>query len=425
MSNIYPFCPLLCGIRTNFILEHIKKCKNKALLGVKYMQCPYNPRHIFGKKVFQMHVDRCPDRFKKKNKKQEDKSKKEEENKEEIKKEEIEKEEKEEEKEGIKKEDIEKEEKKEEIEKEEEKEENEKEENKEETKKEESKEEIKKEEIENDEEKLEIEKEEKKEENKEEIEKEEKKEETKKEEIEKDEKNNGENIFIEEEENDDEEEGFIRSAKRHLTSINLDRYSHNKTLRILLSRPDDKNPRKQSENIINQLYLKKKLIEKQKEKEEKRLEEELNLIKKKKEEEEFKKIIPMTKNNSSSHLRFKGILKHKRETEPQLRKTNSSYKTTFNTNCDKEKEKSIEESLIHFNETDSENSEEISPRYNNDYKRKKRRSVTFKGFVKVFVFDGKKKKRRIPQRSAFANSKLKKEPENQNDNITEIYMKSL
>ena len=132
----------------------------------------------------------------------------------------------------------------------------------------------------------------------------------------------------------------------------------------------------------------------------------------------------MIKNNSSSNLRFKGILKHKRETEP-IRKTNSLHKTTFNISYDKEKEKSIDESLIHFNETDSENSEEISFRSNNDYKKKKKRSVTFKGFVKVFVFDGKKKKRRILQRSAFINTKLYKEPENQNDQITDIYMKSL
>ena len=346
MSNIYPFCPLLCGIRTNFILEHIKKCKNKALLGSKYFQCPYNPKHIFGKKVFQMHVDRCPDRFKKKNKKQEDKLKLEEEKKEET----------------------------------------------------------------------------EKEEDKEVIEKEEEKEEIKKEEIENHKKNNRKNLFIEEDEIDDEEEGFIRSHKRHYTSINLDRYSHNKTLKILLSRPDDKNQRKQSENIINQLYVKERLTEKQKEK---KSEEELNLIKKKKEEEELKKKISLIKKNSSSDLGFKGVLKHKTETEPQLRKTNSLHKITFNISHDKEKEKSSDESLIHFNETDSENSEEISPRLNTDYQRKKKRSVIFKGFVKVFVFDGKKKKRRILQRSAFTNTKLHKEPENQNDHITDIYMKSL
>ena len=41
------------------------------------------------------------------------------------------------------------------------------------------------------------------------------------------------------------------------------------------------------------------------------------------------------------------------------------------------------------------------------------------------MFDGKKKKRRILQRSAFTNTKLHKEPENQNDQITDIYMKSL
>ena len=73
MSFLFPFCPLLCGQRTNIILEHIKNCKNKNLFGTKYFQCPYNPTHIFGKKVFQMHVDRCPDRFKKNNTKEENK----------------------------------------------------------------------------------------------------------------------------------------------------------------------------------------------------------------------------------------------------------------------------------------------------------------------------------------------------------------
>ena len=53
MSFLFPFCPLLCGQRTNIILEHIKNCKNKNLLSTKYFQCPYNPTHIFGKKVIE------------------------------------------------------------------------------------------------------------------------------------------------------------------------------------------------------------------------------------------------------------------------------------------------------------------------------------------------------------------------------------
>ena len=99
MSFLFPFCPLLCGHRTNFILEHIKNCKNKNLLGTKYFQCPYNQSHIFGKKVFQMHVDRCPDRFKKNNAKEENKEIEKKEEKDEKEEENVKEKEEEEEKE--------------------------------------------------------------------------------------------------------------------------------------------------------------------------------------------------------------------------------------------------------------------------------------------------------------------------------------
>ena len=68
MSQLYPFCPLLCGQRTNSLLEHIENCKNKSFLNIKYFQCPYNPIHIFGMKAYEKHVKNCPDQ---KNKKKE------------------------------------------------------------------------------------------------------------------------------------------------------------------------------------------------------------------------------------------------------------------------------------------------------------------------------------------------------------------
>lgn len=71
MSQLYPFCPLLCGQRTNSLLEHIEICKNKSFLNIKYFQCPYNPIHIFGIKAYEKHIKNCPDL---KNKIKEDKS---------------------------------------------------------------------------------------------------------------------------------------------------------------------------------------------------------------------------------------------------------------------------------------------------------------------------------------------------------------
>ena len=71
MSQLYPFCPLLCGQRTNSLLEHIEICKNKSFLNVKYFQCPYNQIHIFGMKAYEKHIKNCPDL---KNKTKEDKN---------------------------------------------------------------------------------------------------------------------------------------------------------------------------------------------------------------------------------------------------------------------------------------------------------------------------------------------------------------
>ena len=67
MSQLYPFCPLLCGQRTDKLIEHLKNCKNKNLLGVKYFQCEYNPIHIFGKKAYEKHIKKCPDKYKNNN----------------------------------------------------------------------------------------------------------------------------------------------------------------------------------------------------------------------------------------------------------------------------------------------------------------------------------------------------------------------
>ena len=67
MSQLYPFCPLLCGQRTDKLIEHLKNCKNKNLLGVKYFQCEYNPSHIFGKKAYEKHIKKCPDKYKNNN----------------------------------------------------------------------------------------------------------------------------------------------------------------------------------------------------------------------------------------------------------------------------------------------------------------------------------------------------------------------
>ena len=370
MSLFFPFCPLLCGHRTNFILEHIKNCKNKHLLGVKYFQCPYNPTHIFGKKVFQMHVDRCPDRFKNNHK-----EKKEEETL----------------KISVKK----KEEEKEEDKKEEEKEENTKEEEKEKDKKE-------KEEEKEEEKEIEEEKEEEKEIEDEKKQKEEKKKVDDKE----------GNIIIE----DEKDENDLILPKRHHTSIMLDRYHHHSILKELLFKPDSNFfKRKQSEHIPNKY--------KDKLKEDEIINNEL--LKIHENVSEIKEMNQKSKNNSSKNLIFKGILKHNLEKEKNenltVRKHNSSHKVTLFLKNSKNKG----EPLINFDDDSDNDSDDDAQIANINFKRgRKRRSVTFKNFVKVFVFDEKKNKP-VTRRSAFAKSSIKKKPEMESEDISAVYMKSL
>ena len=337
MSFLFPFCPLLCGQRTNIILEHIKNCKNKNLLGTKYFQCPYNQSHIFGKKVFQMHVDRCPDRFKKNNAKEENK----------------------------------------EIEKKEEKDEKEEENVKE--KEEEEENEVKKKE-----EEVEYEKE-----------------------IE-DEKEG--NILIEDEE--EENDNNLNQPKRHNTSINLDRYHNNSTLKELLFKPESRNSiRKKSENIPN------KYKEKLKEEEEKLNNE---LIKIHENINEIKELNQNSQKNSSKNLNFKGILKKENNEKEYVRKHNSSHKVTLFLNSNRNKS----ESISFDDDSEDNNNEEEVQITKTKFKRGIKRSVSFKHFVKVFVFDEKKNKH-IPKRSAFAKSSLKKQPETESEDISAVYMKSL
>ena len=128
----------------------------------------------------------------------------------------------------------------------------------------------------------------------------------------------------------------------------------------------------------------------------------------------------MIKNNSLKDLNYKGILKHNKLTEEDYKyqKSNSMYKFPS-----RKKEESKEEPLINFNEDELETEGNLNL---HNFKRGNKRSVSFKGFVKVFVFEDKNKKK-IPKRSAFAKSNLKhEEPENKSeDNISDVYMKSL
>ena len=53
------FCPLECGARINSILNHISKCKNRKLLGIKYKICEYNKGHIIRNELYETHVLSC------------------------------------------------------------------------------------------------------------------------------------------------------------------------------------------------------------------------------------------------------------------------------------------------------------------------------------------------------------------------------
>ena len=61
------FCPLLCGSTYNNLKEHLIFCTNKNLLGKYYFQCPYNSNHIIGKRIYDLHIQHCPELKKKKN----------------------------------------------------------------------------------------------------------------------------------------------------------------------------------------------------------------------------------------------------------------------------------------------------------------------------------------------------------------------
>ena len=53
------FCPLECGVRIKDIFKHIQKCKNKNLLGVKYVQCEFNKYHIIRNELYETHLFSC------------------------------------------------------------------------------------------------------------------------------------------------------------------------------------------------------------------------------------------------------------------------------------------------------------------------------------------------------------------------------
>ena len=61
MSERQFYCPLDCGLRCYSVLRHINFCKNKSLLGKTYLQCPYNPEHIFKKSIMNIHIHECDD----------------------------------------------------------------------------------------------------------------------------------------------------------------------------------------------------------------------------------------------------------------------------------------------------------------------------------------------------------------------------
>ena len=70
MSRSNLFCPLLCGSQYKNLKEHLIICKKKHLLGKYYFQCPFNPEHIIGKKIYELHIQNCRDSKEKKIEKQ-------------------------------------------------------------------------------------------------------------------------------------------------------------------------------------------------------------------------------------------------------------------------------------------------------------------------------------------------------------------
>ena len=70
MSRSNLFCPLLCGSQYKNLKEHLIYCKKHHLLGKYYFQCPFNPEHIIGKKIYELHIQNCRDSKEKKIEKQ-------------------------------------------------------------------------------------------------------------------------------------------------------------------------------------------------------------------------------------------------------------------------------------------------------------------------------------------------------------------
>ena len=365
MSQLYPFCPLLCGQRTNSLLEHIKNCKNQSFLNVKYFQCPYNPIHIFGMKAYEKHIKNCPDL---KNKKKENEN------------------------------------------------------------------------VEKNEKMLEPEK-------KEEILEPEKKE---KMEAEKNEKSTNENellIFEDGFENEEKEEikkknenKNIRKRRIHRsnTSTFIDKYKGDSTLSELLSKKENKLKRENSDSLdkykdhikdYNNL-----------------LDDEFDILK-----ENLSKVHPIShrgfmtpekKQFSSSNLKLKGILKNKMENNEEnelIRKC-----STFERKKSETRISSFRNSTnLSFKNYDDENSvssfidSEISEE-DNIFKRKKTRrlsckTVSFKGLVKVFVFNGNNGNSNIGgneskikhKRSGFSKFSNINNTKDDSKDLKEVYMKVL
>ena len=45
-------CPLECGARIIYFTKHLKKCRNKNLLGTEFKICPYNSLHIIKANIY-------------------------------------------------------------------------------------------------------------------------------------------------------------------------------------------------------------------------------------------------------------------------------------------------------------------------------------------------------------------------------------
>ena len=332
MSQLYPFCPLLCGERTNILIEHLKNCKNKNLLGVKYFQCEYNPIHIFGKKAYEKHIKKCPDKYKNNNifnvPKENEKIN-------------------------------------------------------------------------------ETEKEEKNDDN-----------------------NNDDNIIFEDIDDTEKEYNYKRTSKRTNTSSFLDKNNKNSTFKELFLKNEKKIKRKNSDSL-----------EKYKEhiKEENLLgNEEIVSLKENLKKIEFLKEnkikIPEKKNLSFSNLNMKGILKNKLEFRKiekiknnyTLEKGDSSFRS-YNSASHLFKNFEDENSSIKDESSDDEN---INIQRKN-VRRYSSKSVSFKGLVKVFVFNHNNNeinnKKIEPKRSTFAKSSIKNNinEKDSDKEFREIYMKKL